>query len=363
MGIENAIANFGLQIGQNTQRTVENALARREEQRRYEDKRNILAQAREDEMQQRQAQQEALNQKAAEAKEMEFSKGWANAYYSAPDEATKQQVYQGGAAKAIENGYLSPEQVQGLSSDEFMGRIAGQFGHEFAGGIRDSKYGLNPVLVQDKQGNVSAYQLNSQGGASRVDFGGGTPIKPLKQIDYGSRVDMVNPHTGVPITSRPKGIPPQSTPQHAGNVVSAQEQAKQAAEETKNASNSSKMLRETESSFKSLAAADLDLIYGRGESFIPEVLRSQAGIDLVAQRDQYLANLRLAQVGKLAGTGPITESEQAILKQAATVLNNQNISPELARRALIESRQIIMNAAKRNAGRKGGNADPLGLGL
>lgn len=328
MGIENVIAQFGKRPTGNAGAGIGYGIQmrnQRQREREYEDRKNMLLEARQIEA-----------QRAADAAERAYAERGVGAILSMPQEQW-QSGYAGLYDGAVKNGF----DVTGMPTpDKFTPDVLYKLAA--ATGVAQPK--SNTV---DAPSNVREYEYFQTLSPKQQE----TYMKVKRNsqlLNLGDRVRVQEPAGRV--TDHMKGIPPQNTPQHAGNVVSAQEQAKQEAEETKNASNSSKMLRETESSFEALAAADLDLIYGRGESLLPDVLRSQSGIDLVAQRDQYLANLRLAQVGKLAGTGPITESEQAILKQAATVLNNPDISPELAKSALIESRQIIMNAAKRNAG-------------
>jgi len=86
--------------------------------------------------------------------------------------------------------------------------------------------------------------------------------------------------------------------------------------------------------YKSLGDSDLEMIYGKGEKWYPEVLRSQKGVDMIAQRDQLIGMLNLAARGELAGQGSITESEGATVIAAATTLGNPNISPKEAREAL-----------------------------
>jgi len=80
----------------------------------------------------------------------------------------------------------------------------------------------------------------------------------------------------------------------------------------------------------SLAQAELGLIFGRGESLIPQAARSQEGQDLLAQVTKLTAQLELAEAGKLKGQGPISQGERDLLASAVAVLKNQDISPELA---------------------------------
>lgn len=97
--------------------------------------------------------------------------------------------------------------------------------------------------------------------------------------------------------------------------------------------------------YKSLGDSDLDLIYGAGEKWYPEVLRSQKGIDLMAQRDQLVGMLNIASRGELQGQGSITETEGAAVLAAATTLGNPNISPSEARKALDSAMDKIYGGA------------------
>lgn len=93
--------------------------------------------------------------------------------------------------------------------------------------------------------------------------------------------------------------------------------------------------------YDTLKTKDLSLIYGRGEAMYPEIMRSQEGIDLLSQRNQYVALLQLAAAGKLKGQGTITDSERKTLTESATILSNLNISAGLARKALDDSIAIL----------------------
>lgn len=100
-------------------------------------------------------------------------------------------------------------------------------------------------------------------------------------------------------------------------------------------------IEDAEAIYSRLSGADLSMIYGRGESLYPDLLRSQEGIDLMADRDQLVAMLQLGARGELKGQGPITEGEQAILSRAMTVLENPDVSPERAKQALDDAIQTL----------------------
>jgi len=94
----------------------------------------------------------------------------------------------------------------------------------------------------------------------------------------------------------------------------------------------------------SLETGDLDSIYGRGESIYPELLRSQKGIDLFKQRERLTATIVMARRGELKGQGAVSDSDQKMLENAATILKDPNISPELARQELKRVREIIQRS-------------------
>lgn len=107
-------------------------------------------------------------------------------------------------------------------------------------------------------------------------------------------------------------------------------------------------LSDATAAYDALSNSDLDLIYGKNESWYPDFFRSQKGIDLIAQRDKLIGMLQLGARGELKGQGNITEGEQGILSRASTALGNPDISPELAREEL----DAAMNVLRRNAGQK-----------
>jgi hypothetical protein len=93
--------------------------------------------------------------------------------------------------------------------------------------------------------------------------------------------------------------------------------------------------------YNRLRDSDLEIIYGRGEQWYPDFLRSQRGIDLIADRDQLVNMLKLGAAGELKGQGTITDAERKMLADAATQLGNPNISPPKARQALDEAMKVL----------------------
>lgn len=89
----------------------------------------------------------------------------------------------------------------------------------------------------------------------------------------------------------------------------------------------------------------LGRIYGKGEAFYPDALRSQQGLDALAARDQLVSMLQLGARGELKGQGPITEGEQDILSRAATMLGNPSISPDLAKKQVKRAVEVLRTSA------------------
>jgi len=98
----------------------------------------------------------------------------------------------------------------------------------------------------------------------------------------------------------------------------------------------------------------LSKIYGKGESLYPNALRSQAGIDAIAERDRFVNMLALGARGELKGQGPITDGETVMLEKAITILKEPDISPKLAARYIQQGMDIL----GANAGRAVDVANP-----
>ena len=92
----------------------------------------------------------------------------------------------------------------------------------------------------------------------------------------------------------------------------------------------------------------LSYAYGRENTMVADNLKPQEWVDAEAQRDLIVASLQLENVQKLKGTGPITENEQKILKQASSALSNPLISTKLAARELRRVREMFARWAGAN---------------
>ena len=340
MGIENQIAQFGINAGRGIQSTVSNALTRNEDRRRYE---NRLAMV--------QQEQQRADDAAREAAEREYSAGGVKAYMTSGKDP---RILQGWIQGAVQRGYITPEEAAEFNDDSMM-RLAAEVGHDFTGRSGESKFGLTPMYGR-RGDELIPYQLSSSGGATPIDLGEGvTPVRPLIRSDIGGSVEFREPLSGRPVVSTPKSLPPQNIPANVYNEKAAGQQAKRdvdiaadlgvrSADEQRQAKRS---LIAMNTAYKALTenTQDLAKIYGRGEKFYPDVLRSDKGRELIAHRDRFVANLRLAEVGQLKGTGPITENEQVMLGQAATILTNPSIPAPIAERAIRESYAVMEGRA------------------
>lgn len=134
--------------------------------------------------------------------------------------------------------------------------------------------------------------------------------------------------------------------QTAGESARATEEARAAVDRAVAQRGGLSKLQDAEGAFDTLIAGNLDLIYGVGESLYPDYLRSQEGVDLMAERDRFVGLLTMAGRVDLKGQGSVTDGEVKTLQQAQTILSNPNVSPAAARRALSDAMTIF----RRNAG-------------
>jgi hypothetical protein len=155
------------------------------------------------------------------------------------------------------------------------------------------------------------------------------------------------PGTQAAVTTAELNARLSTEPQLRSAIESAEQDARAGVEKKIAQAGQLGKLADAENVYNRLQDSDLQIIYGRGEQWYPDFLRSQRGIDLIADRDQLLGMLQLGARGELKGQGPITEGEQKILSNAVTALGNKNISPEKAKTSLDEAMVIL----RRNAGK------------
>ena len=88
--------------------------------------------------------------------------------------------------------------------------------------------------------------------------------------------------------------------------------------------------------------------FGKVVTSTPELLRGQESIDAIADVNQIKGLITLESRQKLKGQGTITDSEQKILAQSATVLDNPLISDDRARRELRKIKRVFEDSSDRN---------------
>jgi hypothetical protein len=88
--------------------------------------------------------------------------------------------------------------------------------------------------------------------------------------------------------------------------------------------------------------------FGKIVTNTPDIAKSQKSIDAIADINQIKGLLTLESRQKLKGQGTISDGEQKILGESATVLNNPLISDERARKELRKIRNVFEAASDRN---------------
>ena len=88
--------------------------------------------------------------------------------------------------------------------------------------------------------------------------------------------------------------------------------------------------------------------FGKVVTTTPELLRRQESIDAIADINQIKGLITLESRQKLKGQGTITDSEQKILAQSATILDNPMISDEKARKELRKIKRVFEDSSDRN---------------
>jgi hypothetical protein len=99
--------------------------------------------------------------------------------------------------------------------------------------------------------------------------------------------------------------------------------------------------------------------FGKIVTNTPDIAKSQRSIDAIADINQIKGLLTLESRQKLKGQGTISDGEQKILAESATVLNNPLISDERARRELRKIRNVFEAASDRNQLKKETKEKPV----
>lgn len=260
---------------------------------------------------------------------------------------------------ALNSGQLTPQQAIGELDSVLEGaRQAGVL--EGASSASMRSYEPRPML--DENGNFAGYAIPI------VDAAGNTRMQPIPGSERAmSPIDLAaaRENIGVRGYGQRRQIEAQTAPIIAGGAkaaeldVEGQKRPQIEADITKARAEAEDLVQQTiskRSSSNTLGAAqllrknltgNLDSIYGRGESLYPNLLRSQKGIDLIADRDQLVGMLTLAGRGQLKGQGTLTDQEQKTVQQAITVLSNPDISPARAEIALNDAFTVLETSAGR----------------
>jgi hypothetical protein len=209
------------------------------------------------------------------------------------------------------------------------------------GGTKGNEF----VFLSTPKGYVAANKGNKE--TSILKDEAGNPYLPSNiDIDAQSRLAAGKREAVAAVDLK-------SRPEIEKAVATAKEEAKAAATKLNKERAQLTRLEDLDTIYSNMSNANLDLIYGAGEKWYPEIIRSQTGIDLIADRDQLLGMLQLAERGELKGQGPVTDSDATVISQAVSTLSNPNISPEKAKKALDAARERIYKGAGKGGSGEG----------
>lgn len=230
------------------------------------------------------------------------------------------------------------------------------------GASNASMRSYEPRPMLDENGNFAGYAIPV------VDASGNARMQPIpgseramSPIDlaearenigvqgYGQR-RQIEAQTAPIIASGAKSaeldVEAEKRPEIEAAIAKARAEAEDLVQQTISKRSSSNTL-ESAQLLRTNLSGQLESIYGRGESLYPNLLRSQKGIDLIADRDQLVGMLTLAGRGQLKGQGTLTDQEQKTVQQAITVLSNPDISPARAEIALNDAFAVLETSAGR----------------
>lgn len=340
----NAIANFGWQAGQNIQNTVGNALARNEERRRYENKLTAANLTRE---------QAAAKQQ--EAAEREYGKGWATAYFTAPEDK-RDLILQGGVRKAMQQGYIKPEEAGAINGD-YMYRLAAETGVDFGGG------GDLPADVQSTQWllnqpeDVRALHLKNKRGESVLNLGGTQIVRdpagrvvdqyqvtPKPQDMPGFKAQVAGAQEGAKL-----GQQLEIKPQIERAVATQKNEAKKDASSTKirSAYEAAKAKTSRVTSLIDDVVVRVNGLTAGAGGKLMAIFPETAATDLEADLSTIKANLGFSELKDMRDSSPtggalgnITERELAFLQSVMANLE-QSQSPAQLKRNLLRAKSEV----------------------
>ena len=205
-------------------------------------------------------------------------------------------------------------------------------------------YGNRPLSNLQDEAAAEAYQeyMKNQG-TLRSQMGDGMDL-PEKTFDLGGY--------------NAPAIKPASAAEVAGAETKAKEEAKiqVASSDPLNVAKERRILADNlgvqETIADLLSKGDdgksiVSYAYGK-KTLLPDWLKTEDMHDSEALRNRVVASVQLENVKKLKGTGPITENEQKILADAASVLKNPLISAQLAEKELRRVDLMFKSWAREN---------------
>mgnify|MGYP001565202273 CR=1 FL=1 len=264
-------------------------------------------------------------------------------------------------------------QQQGLpteTTDEGITLIDAGQGNQVISALGDSVNLFNQQ--QGRQVRVTSSRILDDGTTVQsLSTGGTNVISPSGQaLEGNARTDALNKALQVKVEQKGKGAQVVSDVK-VGEVKRLEEESKQKAQEIekqkinidetkfKNAERRDQVINAKNARRKEADSAIIQIdsllkddrfsqAFGKQTAITPELLRKESVIDAVADVDQIKGLITLESRQKLKGQGTITDSEQKILAQSATVLDNPLISDDRARRELRKIKRVFEDASDRN---------------
>lgn len=278
------------------------------------------------------------------------------------DPAKKAQVYATARKMAEMNGHdVSAYPTEFNPQAEQMLEIAYQQVYQPELALKSfGRYGFGgQVELKDEKGNLFLSTMKKDPRTGMVEavvapVGGGAqqPVGRLQMVSSAGMTPDEKVRQVGDIEATKQDVRSKTEPQIQREITLAREKATKEVEKIVSQQGQKNKLADADDIYKDLSTANLDKIYGRGESVYKFLTAGQGydqdSIDMMAQRDQLLGMLKLGARGELKGQGPITEGEQSILGDAVTTLGNPDISPDMARRALDSAMEILY----RNSGKE-----------
>ena len=234
----------------------------------------------------------------------------------------------------------------------------GLFGNKLAGTASARTYEPVPLYENGKFVGMGMPTYDPKTGrASYTPIEGGSTVDPatLAGMKSGASTTAQNvsnlqykPLITEAETESRLGVEANMRPGIEADIAKAKAEAEDLVQQTISRRGASQTLQSAQV-LKENLTGNLASIYGRGESLYPTLLRSQKGIDLLADRNQLIGMLSLAARGQLKGQGTITDQEAKTLQEAVSVLSNQDISPARAEIALEDAFRVMEASAGRTA--------------